>query len=438
MTVPREGDLFDGKYRIGSVLGTGAMAAVIAARHLGFDQMVALKILLPELCDDPEMVARFVEEGRTAIRIRSEHVVRMLDVGVFAGRAYLVMEHLEGNDLEAVLQMDGPLPFTTAVDLILQACEAIGEAHALGIVHRDLKPANLFLTRRLDGSACLKVLDFGISKMPRPDPAAARSGSHPTLRSMVMGSPHYMSPEQIASGAADGRADIWSLGAILYELLTGHLAFGGSTTSEVYARVFQGTPVPMVRLRSDVPDEVAIAVSRCLERDLPRRWRSVADLARALAPFGTASARASADSIARVLEGGIEGRGFEEGSMRAIAAPIVAPTRARRRKTSGYLVGTLAALTFLGAIAGARVLRHGSVRAAWPIALGAMFAPPPVLALPVPPPLSPADEASPVPLPVLAPPLPSAAPAAPPAPRPAPAKPHHRATVKAHAAPPLQ
>jgi serine/threonine protein kinase len=216
MNLPVEGELFDGKYRIGPVLGVGGMATVIAAKHTGFDEMVALKILLPDCCDDPAVVERFVQEGKTAIKIRSEHVVRMLDVGTVDGQAYLVMEYLDGKDLQALLRKGGPLPFTTAVDLLLQACQAIGEAHALGIVHRDLKPANLFLTHRADGSPCVKVLDFGISKMPRSASSATDPGFCPTLPSMVMGSPQYMSPEQMMSAAAaDPRSDIWSLGTIL-------------------------------------------------------------------------------------------------------------------------------------------------------------------------------------------------------------------------------
>ena len=151
---------------------------MIAARHLGFDEMVAIKVLLPSSSDDPAVVERFLQEGKAAVKIRSEHVVRMIDVGLFAGRAYLVMEHLDGKDLEALVREGGPLALVPAVDMLLQACEAIGEAHALGIIHRDLKPANLFLTHRVDGAACVKVLDFGISKMPRSGLGERASRAH--------------------------------------------------------------------------------------------------------------------------------------------------------------------------------------------------------------------------------------------------------------------
>ena len=363
--LPIEGELFDDKYRIGPVLGIGGMAAVLAARHLGLDEMVALKVLLPECCDDPAVVERFVQEGKTATKIRSEHVVRMLDVGVASGRAYLVMEYLHGQDLSALLREQGPLPLAAAVDLVLQASEAVGEGHALGIIHRDLKPANLFLTHRVDGTPCLKVLDFGISKMPR----SANSASNPTLPSVVMGSPQYMSPEQMMSAAmADQRSDLWSLGAILYELLSGCVAFDGSTTTEVCVHVLQGVPVPLRERRADIPGEVAFIIARCLEKDPANRYANVAELARALVPFGGAGARASADSIGRVVEGATSAAEPKvraplrsgPGTMRPTAAEILAQPPSRRRRLSGYVLGP--ALAALGCLAGAFALHTGPFR----------------------------------------------------------------------------
>ncbi len=440
--LPREGELFDGKYRIGSVLGVGGMAAVVGAKHLGFDEMVAIKILLPDCCDDPAVVERFVQEGKTAIKIRSEHVVRMLDVGVVSGRAYLVMEYLAGKDLDALLREIGPLPVPAAVDMLLQACEAIGEAHALGIIHRDLKPANLFLTHRADGSPCVKVLDFGISKMPRGMSGASKPGSHPTLPSLVMGSPQYMSPEQMTSSAtADQRSDIWSLGTLLYELLTGRIAFDGSSTTEVCARVLQGAPVPLVELRADAPGEIAVVIARCLEKESAKRFANVAELARALAPFGSASARASAESIARVIDGVPKSRspswsGSGVGTMKPTAAAILADVPARRPRMSGYLVGSILALAAIGVATGTVVHRAGPLHLEWPIAAAAPAPEPltaamlPVLPTPTAPIASAVVPASSVPV------SPAASSPSPPTPTPPPpVKRHHERRTPVASAP---
>ena len=155
-----------GKYRVDRILGAGGIGVIVAAHHLQLDERVAIKFLLPDALQSPDVVARFAQEARAAVKIKSEHVVRVIDVGTLAsGSPYMVMEYLEGADLSAVLSRRGPMPVEEVVGLVLQACEALAEAHALGIVHRDLKPANLFSIARADGSASVKVLDFGISKV---------------------------------------------------------------------------------------------------------------------------------------------------------------------------------------------------------------------------------------------------------------------------------
>src|SRR3954465_531507 len=160
-----EGQILAGKFRIERVLGQGGMGVVVAATHLQLDQRVALKFLLPEALSNPEAVERFAREARAAVKIKSEHVARVADVGTLeSGAPYMVMEYLEGSDLATWLQQRGKLPVEQAIEFVLQACEAIAEAHALGIVHRDLKPANLFVIQRADGVLAVKVLDFGISK----------------------------------------------------------------------------------------------------------------------------------------------------------------------------------------------------------------------------------------------------------------------------------
>lgn len=303
-TIPRSGDVIGGKYVVERACGRGGLAVVLSAMHAGLDQRVAIKMLLPEWAGDAEVAERFLREGRAATRIKSEHVVRVFDVGTHTtGAPYLVLEYLEGHNLDDVLHMWGPLPVATAVDWVLQAAEAIAEAHAHGIVHRDLKPANLFLTRRADGSACVKVIDFGLSKLT--DPRMSGSGAKLTQPSDVMGSPHYMAPEQLrATCEADARADLWALGAVLHELLVGKPPFRGETVPEICATVLTQDPPRLTSLRASVPPPVENAVLRCLEKDPEARLATAAELARAIAPFGTSVARTSCTRIERLLEGG--------------------------------------------------------------------------------------------------------------------------------------
>nr|HMR07207.1 serine/threonine-protein kinase [Polyangiaceae bacterium] len=216
-----QGDILAGKFRVEKLLGSGGMGMVVAAHHLQLDEPVAIKFLLPEALTNAAAVGRFAREARAATKIKSEHVVRIIDIGSFdSGEPYIVMEYLNGQDLSQLLAARGPLPPDEVAEYILQACEAIVEAHVLGIVHRDLKPANLFVAARMDGTPLVKVLDFGISKVSTgPDLSL-------TETSALMGSPLYMSPEQMASAkSVDARTDIWALGVILYELVTGKPPF---------------------------------------------------------------------------------------------------------------------------------------------------------------------------------------------------------------------
>ncbi|HMA94886.1 MAG TPA: serine/threonine-protein kinase, partial [Polyangiaceae bacterium] len=252
----RVGDILAGKYRIERVLGSGGMGVVVAARHLQLDEMVAIKYLSPGALEHPTAVSRFLREAKAAVRIKSEHVARVSDVGTLStGVPYLVMEYLEGGDLAQWLKKHGRMSIEQAVEFVLQALEAIADAHGLGIVHRDLKPANLFCVRRSDGLFSIKLLDFGISKAQ--DPRSSDDHGDITAPAVVMGSPLYMSPEQMRSAReVDARTDIWSIGVILYELLTGVAPFAGTTVSEICVKAASEAPVPMRTLRPDLPLEL--------------------------------------------------------------------------------------------------------------------------------------------------------------------------------------
>ncbi|HEY8089851.1 MAG TPA: serine/threonine-protein kinase [Polyangiaceae bacterium] len=297
------GSVLAGKYRVERLLGEGGMGWVVVATHLQLEQRVALKFMREaHAAEQPDAVARFLREARAAARIQSEHVARVSDVGTLdSGIPYLVMEYLEGQDLEALLHSRRHVPLQMAVDYALQACEGLAEAHAVGIVHRDLKPANLFLARRSDGSIRVKLLDFGISKLVQtsglPDVGM-------TSTQALMGSPLYMSPEQLRSSKnVDRRADIWSMGVILYELFGGRSPFEADTLPEVCSRIMAVPPEPLGSFRPELPPALDAVVQRCLEKDPQRRFPDVASLAQALAPFGPAEARTAVERIARLGRG---------------------------------------------------------------------------------------------------------------------------------------
>jgi eukaryotic-like serine/threonine-protein kinase len=310
----KPGDVIGGKYRVEKVIGVGGMGIVLACYHLQLEQRVAIKMLLPEVLDIPEAVARFSREARAAVRIKSEHVAHVTDVGTAEnGAPYMVMEYLEGSDLSDWLKQRGALPVKQAIEFVLQASEAIAEAHALGIVHRDLKPANLFCIQRADGGYSIKVLDFGISKITNAQ--STDSGLGMTRTSTMMGTPYYMSPEQMRSSRdVDARTDIWALGAILYELLAGALPFTGEQLAELCIQIISN-PTPLIRAtRPEVPIEVERTICKCLEKEREQRYVNIAEFAAALGPFAPSRARVSVDRI----RGIVQGAGM---SVSALAAP---------------------------------------------------------------------------------------------------------------------
>ena len=295
------GSVVAGKYVIERVIGEGGLGTVVAAKHLQLEQRVAIKYLLPESRKSPSLVERFVREGRLAASIRSEHVVRIYDVGTLpTGEPYMVMEYLAGSDLRSLVK-GGPLPPGDAVDYLLQACEALAEAHLAGIVHRDLKPENFFLAFGPAGTTSIKLLDFGISKLSETGGA---NGQPLTTDTERFGTPSYMSPEQLhAAGKVDSRADIWSLGVVLFELLTARRPFEGDTFPQICTSIVTAPPLPLRELLPDAPAALEAVILRCLEKDARSRFQDVGELAQTLALFGLEESARRGTHIRRVLAG---------------------------------------------------------------------------------------------------------------------------------------
>jgi eukaryotic-like serine/threonine-protein kinase len=300
---PKTGTVLLGKYRVESIIGEGGMGGVLKAWHIDLDEPVAIKVLLPEMMERSEIVQRFMREAKAAVKLKGEHVARVLDVGKLEGDVdgrlegtpYIVMEFLDGADLKAILKHHGPQEPDMAVDLMLQACEAIAEAHSLGIIHRDIKASNFFVTQSEGEPPQLKVLDFGIATTPKGTSDLTDGGS-------VIGTPSYMAPEQMRSSRmADARSDIWSLGVVLYEMLEGARPFRAEAYSDLCLKVGMDPPEPMVQ--PSTPDTLRAIVMKCLEKPIERRYQSVAELAFDLLPFASdqVRARATVEQTARLL-----------------------------------------------------------------------------------------------------------------------------------------
>jgi serine/threonine protein kinase len=357
------GEVIDGRYLVGPQIGAGGMGVVCEATHLGLGTAVAIKLIRGDFKQDQECVQRFLNEARRAARLKSERIARVHDVGQLdSGEPYLVMELLEGSELQKYLEDHGPLSQADAINVVLQICEGLADAHANGVVHRDIKPANVFLARRSDGRLSVKLLDFGISKQFHDSPPDELTGRNESL-----GSPWYMSPEQmIDASRVDQRSDIWSVGVVLYELLTGQHAFDGANVPEICARVLTASAPSLRLLRADLDPALDAIVQRCLEKRPDDRYPDIIALGMALAPF----ARAADSRRSRVIgteffSSDLEGRrsSYPErasssdpflSSLERLdsTAPTAAPTpaQARRLRRAHWLggFGVAAVVAFLG------------------------------------------------------------------------------------------
>jgi serine/threonine-protein kinase len=335
--LPGPGARVAGKYRIERIVGRGGMGVVYAAHHEILDQRVALKILAPEVASQATAVARFLNEARLAARLKSDHLCQVLDAGVTEnGLPFIAMELLEGCDLARLLyERRAPLPVGEAAEYVVQALDAVAEAHARGVVHRDLKPSNLFLTQLPGAPPVIKVLDFGISKV---DDAfgTGHVPSNITSSRAIIGSPTYMSPEQIQNvRKTDHRADIWSAGVILYELMSGTLPFRGETPGEIFVQIIEGQATPLSKLRPEVPAKLSDIVARCLRRNVDERFENVVALAEALAPYAWYKHHESLARMRRAV--GVRRPGVTPGTVSASVPPAAMTGNAVH--TQGSAVG---------------------------------------------------------------------------------------------------
>jgi serine/threonine-protein kinase len=295
------GQVLSGRFRIEHVIGVGSMGVVLAARHLELDERVAIKFIRADMQRVPGVLQRFAREAKAAVTIKSEHVAQVFDVGTSDDIGpYIVMEYLEGRDLGAVLELEGRLPIRRAVHYVMQACEALAVAHSSGITHRDIKPENLFLTQKGD-MELIKLLDFGISKAALTGRVFGDELSGVEAQ-CLLGTPLYMSPEQIRSTAEiDHRTDVWSLGAVLYELVTARSAFVADSVRQVWTRILETAPTPLAVHCPEAPPSLQAVIDRCLEKNPAHRYQNVAELAIALLPFAPSRARLYAQRASSIL-----------------------------------------------------------------------------------------------------------------------------------------
>ncbi len=298
----RVGETIANKYCIERFIGEGGMGVVMQAMHLQLDERVALKFLRHDLLCKPEVVARFEHEARAAVKLRSEHVARVYDVGTDEdGTPFIVMEYLEGRNLADCLKVGGPLPVEQAAEYVIQACDGLADAHAHGIVHRDVKPDNLFLVEAAEGWKTIKILDFGISKAALQPHLLDAAGPVGNLTVGLAGTPFYMAPEQVRlDPTVDRRIDIWALGVVLFELLTGITPFASTMFAELTREILDTPHRSLLSLRPRLPTKLGAIIDRCLQKDRAKRFSNTAELAMELLNFAPQRARGTVEHIIAV------------------------------------------------------------------------------------------------------------------------------------------
>jgi serine/threonine-protein kinase len=276
------GQMLTDRYRIDERISEGGMGTVYRATHVLMDKRVAIKVLHPSLAADDKIVARFSREARAASRISHPHALNVTDFGESeSGVVFLVMEFLDGRTLKEVIHSDGPMPLSRAVEIIKQVSGALDAAHAEGVVHRDLKSDNIMLVEGANGSDWAKVLDFGIAKIKE---TAGHTDPGLTAPNLIIGTPQYMSPEQCSQASAiDARSDIYSLGIIIYELLTGHVPFTGDSPTAIMMKHLQEPPPSVMEERDDLPPQVGMVITSALAKRPEDRFQSAGELSEALA-----------------------------------------------------------------------------------------------------------------------------------------------------------
>jgi serine/threonine-protein kinase len=349
------GKVVDGRYRVLDVIGRGGMGVVYRVEHLRMGKMAAMKVLHRDLAQDPEIIARFEREAAAVSRLNHPHTVQVFDFGAAQGALYLIMELIRGQDLARIIDRDGPMPWARAAPLFVQMCGALHEAHELGIIHRDLKPENVLITRTTGGRDYAKVLDFGLAKLDQRG-----APKHETERQAIVGTPYFMSPEQIRGDEVDARTDIYSLGALMFEIMTGEHLYSGSTAVGVLTKhLTADADAPSMRApKMGIPPAVDHLVRKALARDPEKRWQTAADFAQEIEEVyaeTVGDATGTRSSVARALRGGqLADEAATESDLRLRRSDIDAYEASIKRRR--WLVFAVMFLLFAGGVAGAAFL----------------------------------------------------------------------------------